>query len=85
MPRDLTKDCGNDQILDRGKKFVIESERARNISQCNQVNSFPQAKTQLKKARKARRQLEARKGIEAERNKRIQKIQTKGIQNLSEE
>jgi len=46
------------------------------------VNPLPQTKRQLKKARKIKRLQEAG---EVERNKRLQEIRTKVIQNLSKE
>jgi len=81
-PRDLCDDQCVNQLLDSTNRYVEESERARNTWQQNRVNPLPQTKRQLKKARKIKRLQEAG---EAERNKRLQEIRTKVIQNLSKE
>jgi len=62
-PRDLAEDLRIDIVLDAAEKCISTSERLRDTWQESRINTFPQSKNQLKKARKAKRlQEESRKG-----------------------
>jgi len=84
-PRDLTEDLRIDQVLESAERCISSSERPRNTWQRNRVNSLPQSKNQLKKARKVKCLQEEKRKNEVERNKRLQKIREQVILNLIKE
>jgi len=83
--RDLTNNWQADLVLDRAKRFIEDSEWARNTWQRSRVNPLPQTKKQLKKARKIERLQDSKRSAEAFRNQRFQEIRNTVIQNLSAE
>jgi hypothetical protein len=74
VPRDLTEDHRLNRVLESAENLIEDSQRIRNTWQENRVNSVPQTKTQLKKARKIKRLQEAGKKQEAEPNQRLWEI-----------
>jgi len=83
-PRDLTEDLRIDQVLESAEQCIASSERLRNTRQGNRVNTLPQSKTQLKKARKLKRLQEEIRKSEVERNKRLKKIRDQVVTNLNQ-
>jgi hypothetical protein len=85
QPRDLPEDQRLDRILEEAEAVIQDSLKARTNYSRGRVNPTPQAKAQLKQARKVKHLQEAKGKEEAERRQRLQEIRAKVIQNLSKE
>jgi hypothetical protein len=83
--RDLTEDQRLNRIVEISERVIQASFRDKSVTRQNRVNPLPSMKTQLKKARKAKRLLEARNKQEADRWKRLRETMIQVLERLTKE
>jgi hypothetical protein len=85
VPRDLIDDQRLDRILESAERVIQASFRDKSVTRQNRVNPLPSTKTRLKKARKAKRLLDARNKQEADRRKRLRESRIQVLERLTKE